>query len=82
MTITLADAYIMVIEDDPDAHLIMLDLPRMVGARRCHSRKAVSSAIQFAAKPPQMNLILAASLKPVPCGKGLFGQGPGARIPE
>ena len=59
MTISLADAYIMVVEDDPDAHLIMLDLLRMAGAKRCYSRKSVASAIQFAAKLPRMDLFLA-----------------------
>ena len=74
MTISLADAYIMVVEDDPDAHLIMLDLLRMAGASRCYSRKSVASAIQFAAKLPQMDLFLADINMPVQSGYDLLAQ--------
>ena len=74
MTITLAEAYIMVVEDDPDAHLIMLDLLRMAGASRCYSRKSVVSAIQFAAKLPRMDLFLADVNMPVQSGYDLLAQ--------
>lgn len=74
MTIPLAEAYIMVVEDDPDAHLIMLDLLRMAGASRCYSRKSVASAIQFAAKLPRMDLFLADINMPLESGYDLLEQ--------
>ena len=74
MTISLADAYIMVVEDDPDAHPIMLDLLRMAGASRCYSRKSVASAIQFAAKLPRMDLFLADINMPLESGYDLLEQ--------
>ena len=74
MTIALADAYIMVVEDDPDAYLIMLDLLRMAGASRCYSRKSVASAIQFAAKLPRMDLFLADINMPLESGYDLLEQ--------
>ena len=74
MTISLAEAYIMVVEDDPDAHLIMLDLLRMAGANRCYSRKSVASAIQFAAKLPRMDLFLADINMPLASGYDLLAQ--------
>jgi CheY-like chemotaxis protein len=59
MTTSLKDAYIMVVEDDPNAHLITLDLLRMAGANHCYSRKSVAAALSFAEKLPQIDLILA-----------------------
>jgi CheY-like chemotaxis protein len=59
MVISLKDAYIMVVEDDPNAHLITLDLLRMAGADHCYSRKSVAAALSFAEKLPQVDLVLA-----------------------
>jgi CheY-like chemotaxis protein len=59
MTLSLQDAYIVVVEDDPNAHLITLDLLRMGGAQYCYSRKSVTMAINFAEKLPQVDLFLA-----------------------
>lgn len=58
MTRSLADAYIVVVEDDPNANLITLDLLRMGGARNCFSRRSVDSAMVFAEKLPRVDLFL------------------------
>lgn len=59
MTLSLADAFIIVVEDDPNAQMITLDLLRIGGASRCYLRKTVSSAISFAEKLPNVDLFLA-----------------------
>ena len=58
MTIPLANATIILVEDDANAQLITLDLLRMGGANRCYSRRSVDSAIAFAEKLPQVDLFL------------------------
>lgn len=59
MTLSLTDAYIIVVEDDPNAQLVTLDLLRMGGANYCYSRKSVTAAIGFAEKLPRVDLFLA-----------------------
>jgi two-component system, cell cycle response regulator DivK len=59
MTTSLKDAYIMVVEDDPNAHLITLDLLRLGGVNHCYSRKSVGAAVTFAEKLPQVDMFLA-----------------------
>lgn len=59
MSIPLANATIILVEDDPNAQLVTLDLLRMGGANRCYSRRSVDSAIAFAEKLPQVDLFLA-----------------------
>lgn len=59
MSISLTDATIIVVEDDPDAQLITLDILRMDGATQCYARKSVASAIAFAERLPQVDLFLA-----------------------
>ena len=59
MSISLQDATIIVVEDDPNAQLITLDLLRMDGATQCYARKTVASAIAFAERLPQVDLFLA-----------------------
>ena len=59
MSISLTDATIIVVEDDPNAQLITLDLLRMDGATQCYARKTVASAIAFAERLPQVDLFLA-----------------------
>jgi two-component system cell cycle response regulator DivK len=59
MSITLKDAYIVVVEDDPNAQLITLDLLRIGGATQCYSRKSVSTAVAFAEKLPKVDIFLA-----------------------
>ena len=56
--ISLEDAYIILVEDDPNAQLITLDLLRLGGANRCYARKNVDSAIAFAERLPQVDLFL------------------------
>ncbi|HID53708.1 MAG TPA: response regulator [Anaerolineae bacterium] len=58
MSISLQEAYIVLVEDDPNAQIITLDLLRLGGANRCYSRKTVDSAIAFAEKLPQVDLFL------------------------
>jgi two-component system cell cycle response regulator DivK len=58
MSIPLANATIILVEDDPNAQLITLDLLRMGGANRCYSRRSVDSAIAFAEKLPRVDLFL------------------------
>lgn len=54
----LQDAYIILVEDDPNAQLITLDLLRLGGANRCYARKNVDSALSFAERLPQVDLFL------------------------
>lgn len=58
MSTTLSDAYIIVVEDDPNAQLIALDLLRMGGADRCYPRKSVPAALTFAERLPRVDLFL------------------------
>jgi two-component system cell cycle response regulator DivK len=58
MNRSLEDAYIILVEDDPNAQLITLDLLRLGGANRCYARKNVDSAIVFAERLPQVDLFL------------------------
>jgi len=58
MSIPLAKATIILVEDDQNAQLVTLDLLRMGGANRCYSRRGVDSAILFAEKLPRVDLFL------------------------
>ena len=58
MSIPIANATIILVEDDPNAQLVALDLLRMGGANRCYSRRSVDSAIAFAEKMPRVDLFL------------------------
>jgi two-component system cell cycle response regulator DivK len=58
MSIPLANATIILVEDDQNAQLVALDLLRMGGANRCYSRRSVDSAIAFAERLPQVDLFL------------------------
>lgn len=58
MSIPLATATIILVEDDQNAQLVALDLLRMGGANRCYSRRSVDSAIAFAEKLPQVDIFL------------------------
>jgi two-component system cell cycle response regulator DivK len=59
MPILLKDAYIIIVEDDPNAQLVTLDLLRLGGVtERCFTRKTAMSAISFAERLPQMDLFL------------------------
>lgn len=55
---SLADANIIVVEDDPNALLVTMDLLRLGGAERCYSRKSADAALDFAVKLPQVDLFL------------------------
>ena len=59
MSVSLEKAFIVVVEDDPNAQMITLDLLRLGGASRCFLRKNVPSAIAFAEKLPQVDIFLA-----------------------
>lgn len=58
MSKPLAEAYIIVVEDDPNDQLITVDLLRLGGANRCYCRRSVDSAIAFAEKMPTVDLFL------------------------
>jgi two-component system, cell cycle response regulator DivK len=54
----LADAHIMIVEDDPNAQLVALDLLRLAGAQNCFARKSAGSALAFAESLPRVDLFL------------------------
>lgn len=54
----LADACIIIVEDDYNARLITQDLLRLAGVTQCYSRKSVGSALSFAEKQEQVDLFL------------------------
>ncbi|MCP4360292.1 MAG: response regulator [Chloroflexi bacterium] len=56
--LTIENAYIILVEDDPNAQLITLDLLRLGGANRCYARKNVDAAVSFAERLPQVDLFL------------------------
>jgi two-component system cell cycle response regulator DivK len=58
MSTPLKEAYIIVVEDDPNAQLIALDLLRLGGADRCYPRKSVAAALNFAERLPRVDLFL------------------------
>lgn len=58
MNKSLAEAYIIVVEDDPNDQLITVDLLRLGGVNRCYCRRSVDSAIAFAEKLPTVDLFL------------------------
>jgi CheY-like chemotaxis protein len=55
---TLNDAYIVVVEDDPNALLVTMDLLRLGGSDQCYSRKSADAALEFAEKLPKVDLFL------------------------
>jgi two-component system, cell cycle response regulator DivK len=58
MAISIQDAHIVIVEDDPNAQMVTLDLLRLAGANRCYMRKSVATAISFAERLPQVDLFL------------------------
>ena len=68
MNQALPDAFIVVVEDDPNANLITLDLLRMGGAQNCFSRRSVDSALVFSEKLPRVDLFLVDINMPVRSG--------------
>lgn len=74
MTTSLIDAYILLVEDDPNAQLITLDLLRLAGANNCYSRKTVDSAIAFATKLPRVDLFLVDINMPLKSGYELLSE--------
>lgn len=58
MTQSLQDAYIIIVDDDPNAQLVAVDLLRMAGARNCFARKSAGSSLSFAASLPRVDLFL------------------------
>ncbi|MBK8988155.1 MAG: response regulator [Chloroflexi bacterium] len=55
---SLTDAHIVVVEDDPNALLITMDLLRLNGAEHCYASKSVDAALAYAEKLPQVDLFL------------------------
>ena len=59
MSISLSEATIIVVEDDPNSQIIILNLLRVGGATQCYARKSVTSAVTFAERLPHVDLFLA-----------------------
>jgi two-component system, cell cycle response regulator DivK len=55
---SLATAYIIVVEDDPNALLVTTDLLRLNGAEHCYASRSVMAAMAYAEKLPQVDLFL------------------------
>lgn len=55
---SLDAAYIVVVEDDPNALLVTMDLLRLNGAEHCYAGKSVTVAMGYAEKLPQVDLFL------------------------
>jgi two-component system cell cycle response regulator DivK len=55
---SLVDAYIVVVEDDPNALLVTMDLLRLNGAEHCYASKSVDAALSYAEKLPRVDLFL------------------------
>ena len=55
---SLLDAYIVVVEDDPNALLVTMDLLRLNGAEHCYAGKSVDAALAYAEKLPRVDLFL------------------------
>ncbi len=55
---SLQDAYIVVVEDDPNALLVTMDLLRLNGAEYCFASKSVDAALSYADKLPTVDLFL------------------------
>lgn len=72
--LTLQDAYIVLVEDDPNAQLITLDLLRLGGANRCYARKSADTAITFAERLPKVDLFLVDINMPGKSGYELLGE--------
>jgi two-component system cell cycle response regulator DivK len=58
MGIPIKEAYIVIVEDDPNAQMVTLDLLRLAGADRCYMRKSVPTALSFAERLPKVDLFL------------------------
>lgn len=74
MMTALEDAYIILVEDDPNAQLITLDLLRLGGVDHCYSRKTVDSAIAFAEKLPRVDLFLVDINMPLKSGYEMLSE--------
>lgn len=55
---SLAEAYIVVVEDDPNALLVTMDLLRLSGAEHCYASKSADAALAYAEKLPQVDMFL------------------------
>lgn len=58
MTISLQDAFVIIVEDDPNAHLIALDLLRLGGSQNCYVRRSALAALSYAERLPRVDLFL------------------------
>lgn len=67
-SIPLDEAYIILVEDDPNARLVALELLRNAGAGYCYARKAADSAVLLAKNLPQVHLFLVDINMPVKTG--------------
>lgn len=74
MTNHLANATIIIVEDDPNAQLVAMDLLRLGGATHCFARKSVDSALRFAERLPQVDLFLVDINMPGQSGYDMLSQ--------
>lgn len=66
--IPLDEAYIILVEDDPNARLVALELLRNAGAGYCYARKAADSAVLLAKNLPRIHLFLVDINMPIKSG--------------
>ena len=74
MTNKLATATIIIVEDDPNAQLVTMDLLRLAGASQCFARKSVASARAFAERLPTVDMFLVDINMPDQSGYDLLSQ--------
>jgi len=74
MSPSLQEAYIILVEDDPNAQIITLDLLRLGGASHCYSRKTVNDALALAETLPRVDLFLVDINMPVRSGYELLAE--------
>jgi two-component system, cell cycle response regulator DivK len=56
--VDLADAYVLVIEDNPDNLLVVMDLLRLIGVRYINARASGRQGFKLAETLPRVDLIL------------------------
>ncbi|MEM7117693.1 MAG: response regulator [Chloroflexota bacterium] len=66
--IPLDEAYIILVEDDPNARIVALELLRNAGAGYCYARKTADSAVLLAKNIKQVNLFLVDINMPIKSG--------------
>lgn len=74
MTDKLTTANIIIVEDDPNAQLVAMDLLRLAGASQCFVRKSAESALRLAERLPKVDVFLVDINMPGQSGYDLLNQ--------